>query len=168
MKKIIIMMLAFMPLTMFAQKFGHVDTQAIMQSLPELAKVRGELEAKATEYENELKAMQEELQNKADAYDKAKATMSQTQQQEKETELQGIYQKIQQAYQDNQQAMQKLQQEKMEPIQAKVITAIKNVQEKGGYVYIMDMQALAGTVFINTKLSTDVTKDVQAEIKNIK
>ena len=36
--------------------------------------------------------------------------------QQKEQELQGLYQKIQQTYQDNQQALQKAQQEKMQPV----------------------------------------------------
>ena len=41
------MLLAFMPMAMMAQtaKFGHIDTQSIMQSMPEFIKARGELEA---------------------------------------------------------------------------------------------------------------------------
>ena len=105
MKKIILMLLAFMPMAMMAQtaKFGHIDTQSIMQSMPEFIKARGELEAEQKQYENELQAMQKELQTKAEAYEKDKATMNATTQQTTEQSLQEMYQKIQQAYADNQQ-----------------------------------------------------------------
>ena len=64
MKKIIIALFAVLGVatSVSAQKFGHVDTQAIMQSLPEVTKANGELQATAQQYENELKTMQDEIQ----------------------------------------------------------------------------------------------------------
>ena len=154
------------PLTVFAQKFGHVDAQAVMQSLPEFIKARGEIEALSKQYENDMKAMQDEIQRKSDEYDKSKSTMNATQQQEAETNLQQMIQKFQQAYQDNQQALQKAQQEKMQPIMNKIMTAIKNVGKDGGYVYIMDIST--GIPYISDTLSKDVTNDVKAEMNKLK
>ena len=151
---------------MFAQKFGHVDAQAVMQSLPEFIKARGEIEALSKQYENDMKAMQDEIQRKSDEYDKSKSTMNATQQQEVETNLQQMIQKFQQAYQDNQQALQKAQQEKMQPIMNKIMTAIKNVGKDGGYVYIMDIST--GIPYISDTLSKDVTNDVKAEMNKLK
>ena len=59
MKKVFLMLMLFAPMVAFAQKFGHVDTQAIIQSLPEFARANGEIEAVGKQYENELKASQE-------------------------------------------------------------------------------------------------------------
>ena len=154
------------PLTVFAQKFGHVDAQAVMQSLPEFIKARGEIEALSKQYENDMKAMQDEIQRKSDEYDKSKSTMNATQQQEVETNLQQMIQKFQQAYQDNQQALLKAQQEKMQPIMNKIMTAIKNVGKDGGYVYIMDIST--GIPYISDTLSKDVTNDVKAEMNKLK
>ena len=154
------------PLTVFAQKFGHVDAQAVMQSLPEFIKARGEIEALSKQYENDMKAMQDEIQRKSDEYDKSKSTMNATQQQEVETNLQQMIQKFQQAYQDNQQALQKAQQEKMQPIMNKIMTAIKNVGKDGGYVYIMDITA--GIPYISETLSKDVSAEVKAELNKMK
>ena len=39
MKKLIVMLMMMAPVAVFAQKFGKVNTQTIMQSLPELSKV---------------------------------------------------------------------------------------------------------------------------------
>ena len=110
MKKFIIMMMLFAPMAVMAQKFGHVDSQSIMTTLPEIAKINGELQATAQQFENELKAMQEEFQRKVDEYDKAKATMNATTQKETETSLMEMQQKIQQTYAQNQQELQKQQQ----------------------------------------------------------
>lgn len=109
MKKLVLMLMLMAPLATFAQKFGTVNTQTIMQALPEIAKINGELEAQSKTYQNDLKSMQDEPQRQSDAYDKAKSTMNATAQQQKEQELQTLYQKIQQTYQDNQQALQKKQ-----------------------------------------------------------
>lgn len=164
MKKLIVMLMMMAPVAVFAQKFGKVNTQTIMQSLPELSKVNGELEATAKQYENELKSMQEELQRQSEAYEKAKSTMNATTQQQKEQELQGLYQKIQQTYQDNQQALQKAQQEKMQPVLNKVRNAIQNVGNTGGYTYIFEEGA---AVYTGTSVE-DVTSKVQSELTKMK
>ena len=121
------------------------------------------VEAAAKQYDNDLKAMQEELQRKAEEYDKTKSTMNETKQKETEQNLMTLQQKIQQAYQDNSQAMQKLQQEKISPITDRLINAIKAVGKAGGYVYIMDVTS--GVPYISETLSKDVTAEVKAELQ---
>lgn len=169
MKKLVLMLLMCVPFAAFAQttpKFGHVNSQAIMQSLPEFIKANGELEAQAKQYENDMKAMQDEIQRKQDDYQKNASTMNATTKTEKEAELDQLMQKFQQAYQDNQQALQKAHQEKIQPIMTKIMTAIKNVGKNGGYVYIMDISG--GIPYISDTLSKDVTEEVKAEINKLK
>ena len=167
MKKLVLMLLMFAPLATFAQqKFGHINAQEVMSPMPEFIKARGEMEAKAKQYENDLKAMQDELQRKSQEYDKNKSTMNATKQQETETELNNLYQKYQQALQDNQQSLAKEQQDKMQPITTKLVNAIKAVGQAGGYVYIMDTSA--GIPYISTTLSKDVTADVKAQLNKMK
>ena len=113
MKKVILMLMLFAPLSIFAQKFGHIDSQALISSLPEAIRVQGELEALGKQYEAELTSMQNELQRKAEEYDKTRSTMNATKQAETEQSLQEMYNKIQQAASDNQQAFNKAQQEKL-------------------------------------------------------
>ena len=152
------------PVAVFAQKFGHLDSQALIQSLPEAIKVQSELEAQGKIYENDLKAMQDELQRKAEEYDKTKSTMNATKQAETEKSLNDMYNKIQQTAQDNQQAFNKLQQEKLGPILNKVRDAIEQVAKSGGYVYIME-KAAGQPLYINEALSKDITAEVKAKLK---
>ena len=167
MKKLVLMLLMFAPLATFAQqKFGHINAQEVMSQMPEFIKARGEMEAKAKQFENDLKAMQDELQRKSQEYDKNKSTMNATKQQETETELNNLYQKYQQALQDNQQTLSKEQQEKMQPITTKLVNAIKAVGKAGGYVYIMDVSS--GIPYISDTLSKDVTAEVKAQLNKLK
>ena len=162
MKKLLLMLLVFAPMTMMAQKFGHVNASEVMQALPEFAKARTEIETLQKQYEADLKSMQDELQKKGEAFEKEQATLPENIKQRRQQELEEMYQKIQQSYQDNQQALAKAQQEKLSAIQTKVLEAIKQVGEAGGYVYIMDIAA--GIPFISSTLSKDVTAEVKAKL----
>ena len=161
MKKLVLMLMLLAPMTMMAQKFGKVNTQTIMQALPDVAKANGELEALQKQKDNELKAMQEEFQRKADEYQKGASTMNATAKQQKETELQELQQKIQQAYQDGQQELQKKSNELMQPIVAKVRAAIDAVGKAGNYTYIFE----EGAAIYTGSNVVDVTKEVQSKIK---
>lgn len=166
MKKLILMLMLFAPMSMFAQKFGHLNSQQVMNDMPEFVKARGEIEATAKQYENDLKAMQDELQRKAGEYEKTKSTMNATKQKETEDELMKLNEKIRTAYNDNSQALQKAQQEKMQPITAKLVNAIQAVGKAGNYVYIMDITS--GIPYISQTLSEDVTAKVKAELAKTK
>ena len=148
--------------TATAQKFGHVNTQEIIQAMPEFTTARTEIEQLTQQYEADLKSMQEELQKKAEAFEKESATLPANIKDRREKELNDLYQRIQQTYQDNQPALAQAQQEKMQGIQTKVLDAIKTVGQEGGYVYIMEVGA--GIPYISTTLSTDVTAQVKAKL----
>lgn len=165
MKKFLVAVLMFAPMAAFAQKFAHVNTQEIIQLMPEYTKAKGEIDALTKQYEDDLKSMQDEMQKKAADYEaelKKNPEMPQNIKERREKELQDMYQKIQQTYQDNQQALAKEQSEKMQAIQTKVIDAIKQVGQAGGYVYIMDIAG--GVPYISSTLSTDVTAEVKKKL----
>jgi len=148
--------------TASAQKFGHVNTQEIMQAMPEYEKSRTELEALAKQYEADLKSMQDEFQKKFEDYQKNGTTLPDNIKQRREQELQDMDNKIRQSYQDNQQALAQAQQEKMQAITTKVLDAIKQIGQAGNYVYIMEMGA--GIPYISTTLSEDLTAQVKGKL----
>ena len=162
MKKLLFMLMMLAPMAAFAQKFGHVNSQEVIQAMPEFTKARTDIEALAKQYDAELKDMQEEIQKKAEALEKEQATLPANIKQRREQELQDMYQKYQQSAQDNQQALAKEQSEKMQAITTKVLDAIKAIGQAEGYVYIMDIAG--GIPYISTTLSTDVTAKVKAKL----
>ena len=153
MKKIIFaaIMMLLAPLTMSAQKFGHFNSTELVPLLPEYVL--------AKQYEDDLKRMQDELQKKGEEFQKEQANLLDNVRQRRQAELEDLYQRMQQSVQDNQQAYQKAQAEKMQAISEKVLGAVKQIGEAGGYVYIMDVSQ--GIPFINSKLSTDITPELK-------
>lgn len=161
MKKFIIAALLVLPMTMFAQKFAHVNTESVITVLPEYTKAMEEIQKMSKDYEEEFGRMQAELQTKSEELEKNPPTIE-TIKQRKEQELQELYQRMQQFGTTAQQDINKAQQEKMKPILAKVQNAIKELGTAGGYVYIMDTSS--GIPFINETLSTDITAQLKAKL----
>ena len=162
MKKLLLLILLIAPIGVFAQKFGHFNSADIIQLMPEYKTAQTELETLQKQYEDDLKRMQDELQKKIAAYEKESANLLDNVRQRREAELQDLNQRIQQSYQDNQMALQKASQEKMQNISNKMLTAIKEIGQAGGYVYIMDVTA--GVPYISTTLSTDVTAELKKKL----
>ena len=148
-------------MSVFAQKFGHVNSETIIKALPEYTKAMEDIQKMSKDYEDELTRMQSELQTKSEELEKNPPTVE-TIKQRKEQELNDLYQRMQQFYQTSQQDLNKAQQEKMQPIITKVQNAIKEVGVSGGYVYIMDTSS--GIPFISETLSTDVTNTVKSKL----
>ena len=167
MKKLLLMLMLCAPMTMFAQKFGHLDSQALLQSLPEATAIQNKLQAKGKEYQKQIEDMQAELQRQAEAYDKAKSTMNATKHAETEKTLQDLYNKIQQTAQDNQKAFNEEQQKQLGPVLEKVRNAIAAVAKTGGYTYIME-KAAGQPIYINEAISKDVTAEVKAQLAKMK
>lgn len=162
MKKLILMLMLCAPMGVFAQKFGKVNTQVVVQSLPDYAKAQGEMAALSKQKENDLKSMQDELTRKYQEYDKSKSAMNPTKQKETEEELQGLNAKIQQAYQDAQKELSEKNNALLEPILTKVQNAITAVGKAGGYTTIFEI-GTSGVVFFGDNVK-DVTEEVKAKV----
>ncbi len=161
MKKLLLVALLLVPMSMMAQKFGQINRQEIIKAMPEYTKANTELETLAKQYDADIKSMQDELTKKNDAYEKEKASLPDNIKQRREQEMQEMYQRIMQSNQDNQQALQKAQTDKMAPILTKLNGAITSVGQTGGYVFIIDEGSMA---YISTTNVTDVTAAVKAKL----
>lgn len=161
MKKLILLLLAFAPLSVFAQKFGVVNQGDIVQAMPEYTQAQTDLQNESKTFDDELKRMQDELQKKAEAFDKEQATLPDAIKTRRQNELQEMYQKIQQYAQDAQQQMQASEQEKMATISEKLQKAIEEVGANGGFTAIF----MEGSMpFISKTLCTDVTAQVKTKL----
>ena len=151
-----------LPLSLFAQKFGHFNSADIIQLMPDFKNSQAELQKLQSQYEADLKTMQDELKRKATAYDAARDSLPENIRTRREQELNDLSNRIQTTFQDNQTTLQKTSQEKMQAIADKVKAAAKAVGEAGGYVYIMD--TTAGIPYISATLSKDVTADIKSKL----
>lgn len=158
----ILTLLVVLPMSVFAQKFGHFNSTDIILYMPEYAAAQSKLQAQAKVYEDQLQEMQDELKLKADAYDKEKATMTDTQKQEREKELTAKNEIMQNYYQQSQKELEKAQQEERSKLSDKINQAIEEIGKTGGFVYIMD--TTAGIPYISKTLSVDVTEQLKKKL----
>lgn len=138
-KKLILVLAVMVPMSVFAQKFGVVDVDAIMQAMPETAAAQEQLNESSKKFENEFTKLQEELQK---LYTEFQAIQDDpdTPQSIKERRMQEIQTRAANVDNFRQTASRDLQQQNeqlMAPIQQKLIEAIKSVGQDGAYTFIL-------------------------------
>lgn len=60
-KKLLLAIVVALPSMAFAQKFGVVNAQPIIEAMPDMTEARTALEAASKKYEDEFKNLQEEF-----------------------------------------------------------------------------------------------------------
>ena len=162
-KKIALILLLIAPMSLFAQKFGHIKTQEILTVMPEYTKAQTDIQTMQQQYEDEMKRLGEELNKKFTAYQQEQANLPKNIQERRQKELQELNERGMQMQQDAQQQLQQSWMQMLEPIAKKIDDAIKAVGQEGGYIYIFDLNATQ-IPFINETQSTDVTSAVKAKL----
>ena len=162
-KKIALILLLVLPMSVFAQKFGHVKTQEILTAMPEYTKAQTDIQTMQKQYEDEMKRVSDEFTKKYTAYQQEQANLPKNIQERRQNELQELSERGMQMQQDSQQQLQQSWMQMLEPIAKKIDDAIKAVGQEGGYVYIFDLNATQ-IPFVNESLSTDVTGAVKAKL----
>ena len=162
-KKIALILLLIAPMSVFAQKFGHIKTQEILVAMPDYIKAQTDIQTMQKQYEDEMKRAQDEFNKKFTAYQEEQANLPKNIQERRQKELQELSQKGMQMQQDAQQELERSWMSMLEPIAKKIDDAIKAVGQEGGYVYIFDLNATQ-IPFVNETLSTDVTGAVKAKL----
>ncbi len=137
-----ILLLAFVALLgmtdAVAQKFGHLDAQDILLTLPERAEAQTSIEAAAAEYETEVSRMQSELETKFADYQAKAATWPDAIRQQKERELQQLDAGLQEFGMTIQNDLAQMEQQLLAPMIQRVRDAIEAVGKEQGFTYIFD------------------------------
>lgn len=160
MKKLIIAALIALPMSVFAQKFAHVNVNEVITAMPEYTTAQNEMQTTSKQYEDEYNRIQDELRTKFEDYQKNAQTLPEAVRTRRETELQDLQNRLQQYAQTSQEELQKLEAQKMGAIQEKMMKAIQEVGAEGSYTYIHNAASL---LYIGTS-STDVTSQVKAKL----
>lgn len=162
-KKIALLLLLIAPMSVFAQKFGHIKSQEILTAMPEYTKAQTDIQTMQKAYEDDIKRASDELSKKYTAYQEEQANLPKNIQERRMKELQDLNERGMQLQQDAQQELQKAWMELLEPIAKKIDDAIKAVGQEGGYTYIFDLNA-TNIPYVSETLSTDVTGAVKSKL----
>jgi outer membrane protein len=160
MRKILFaVLLLFTSLSINAQlKIGYVDSDTIMEKLPDAKDAQTRLDALIAEWQEELRRMENEWQTKYDDYEQRKLIMSDQKRAETEKELVSLENKItsyrQQKFGPTGELFKK-QTEIMEPIQNKVFNVIQEVAEEQELDFVFDRSG--DIIFLYAKPEYDIT-----------
>lgn len=149
-------------LSMNAQsKVAHINTQELVQAMPDYKNAKSELEKLAKTYETDIQAMATELQNKANQYAAEESTKTKEENEKRKQELLGMEQSIRQYQAQAQQDVQKKEIELTNPIFEKAKNAILKVGNSQGFDYVLDSNLGQGVIMANGK---DLLADVKSEL----
>lgn len=162
-KKIALILLLIAPMSVFAQKFGHIKSQEILNIMPDYTKAQNEIKAEEKQYMDEIQRASDELNKKYAAFQEEQANLPQNIKDRRMKELQELNEKGMQFQQDAQQQLNQSWMQKLEPIAKKIDDAIKAVGQEGEYVYIFDLNS-TNIPYVSETLSTDVTGAVKAKL----
>ncbi len=152
---------ALVSMTSYAQKFGTVDLQAVMNDMPETAVLEKELADRSTKFQTEAKKMEDEMQAKYQSYIEQRDSLDDVTRQMREEELQTLSNRAQQYQQATYTQIQQYQQQQMALIQEKLFKAVKAVGDREKYLAIFPVND--ATYFSPTE-TTDVTPVVKKEL----
>ena len=144
-------------------KFAHINSDELLQALPEYDTASAHLEKYRQELINYLDVMQVELNNKSEAYNKDSKNLTDLVRQAKEQELIDLNRKIQEYQQNAQEQYQNKQAELFQPIYQKVDKAIKDVGKENGFIYVFDVSK-GSILYFDTTKSTDIMALAKAKL----
>lgn len=142
-------------------KIAHIDSKAVIDSMPEYKKAVKELEEVQTSAYTELEEMQKEMQTAYQKYMARKKELSEPMQRFEEERLGKMEQKLNARQQELEQEIQIISQELNAPILQKVQDAIKSVCEEKKIAYVLDKSA---TLYAGGE---DITKVVADKLKTM-
>lgn len=163
MKKLVILFFMLAPVSLFAQKFGYVNSAEIIQVMPEYAKALTEIEKLSQQYTADFESMRTEFEKKGTEFEKMQQdSVPENILKRRYEELMQMQERLQAYSQEVQMNLQHAEQEKLIEIQKILQGALDAVGNEGGYVCVFDVAG--GIPFINKSLCEDVTKKVRAKL----
>ena len=129
-------------------KVAHINTQELVEAMPEMQSAKSELEKLAKTYETDIQAMATELQNKIKQYDGESATKTDEENGKRLQEVQGMEQSIRQYQTQAQQDLQKKEFDLLKPITEKAKNAILKVGKAKGFDYVLDASQGQGIIML--------------------
>ncbi len=144
MKHLVLFFVVLISLSTFSSaqlKIGYIDSDTIMDKLPDVQDARQKIDALIQEWQTELRQLENQWKSKFDDYEKRKLIMTDQTRTEVEAELVKLENDIAQfrdkKFGTNGELFQK-QDELMKPVQNRIFNAIKLVAEEENLDFVFD------------------------------
>ena len=151
-----------MAFALHAQKFGHVTSELLLQSMPEYDSAQTKLQELQQHYELEIERIQVEINKKIEEFNQNEATMSELIKEAKASEVQELQMRLQNYSQTAQQDLQQQSQIVIQPVMEKARGAIDEVAKEHGLIYVFDISQ--GNPVYTSEESLDMVPLVKAKL----
>lgn len=163
-KKFLLAICLAVPVALCAQtvKFGTVDVESIIPSMPEYTQANAQLQEAANKYQNEYKTLQDEINKKMAEYQQLidDPNTPKSIKDRRIQELQEMDERSKQFMETAQQDLQRQNQQLMAPIQEKMVNAIKQVGADNGFTMLFPV----GMSLYDSPEVVDATPLVKAKL----
>ena len=163
MKRILITLslAAIVAIGSYAQKYAFVDTDYILNNIPSYKAAQGDLDELSKQYEEEIKAMYEEIDKLYREYQAEKVLLTEEMRGKREEQIvtkERESKKLQNDYFGQEGLLFKKREELIKPIQDEVYNAIKEIANESGYAAIFDTASGPSLIYTNPRY--DVSDEV--------
>lgn len=159
-KKLLLALILSIPSMVFAQKFGVINTEALIAELPQVQEVQATIDASSQRYQAEFQKLKSEFDKKYTEFQQLDNGTPQVIRERRLQEIQELDQKINQFRKTVTEDLQRQENELMEPIRNNVMAAIQNVGIDGDFIIIFENTP---TVYTRSDV-VDVTPLVKAKL----
>jgi len=156
MKKIILISIGLLMMSTlsFAQKYACVDTEYILNKIPNYKSAQEQIEKISAQYQKEVEDGYRNLDEMYKTFQAEKALLTDAMKKKREDEIiskEKSVKALQQKYFAPEGDLAKKREELMKTIQERVFNAIKNFADDGGYATIFDLSNNASMIYVNTR-----------------
>ncbi len=162
----LIVLLATIGITAHAQKFGYMNSTAILSEMPEVKQADANMEALQKQLQKKGQQMVQDYQTKVQGLQQKEQAgeLSPKQIEDEAKKLEAEQQKIASFEQDMMKQIGDKRNTLLKPIFDKVEAAIQSVAKENGYNYIFDTNATQGRVILYADDNNDVTALVRSKL----
>lgn len=156
MKKIILILaiILFCGFNVNAQKIGYVDTDYILNSIPEYKAAQTELDKLSVDWQKEIEAKYNEIDKLYKAYQADAILLTDDMKKKRENEIINKEKEVKELQKQRfgvDGELFKKRQELVKPLQDKIYSAVKAVAERSGLAIIIDKAGQVAILYANTK-----------------
>lgn len=143
-KKSLVVALALIGTSVFAQKFGYVDSNELMLGMPERKKAEADLQAYAQQLQQQLQTMSAEFEAKVSEYQQKETSYTEVIKKTKLKEITDLESRIKEFQITAQNDLKDKEEELLMPMVEKIKKTIADFAKENKYSYIFD--SAAGTL----------------------
>lgn len=161
MKRLIIIALLALPMSVFAQKFALVDMEYILKNVPAYERANEQLNQISKKWEGEVEAILQEVEAMYKKYQSEVVFLSDAQKQKTEEAIMSKEKEasdLKKKYFGSEGELFKKRQSLMAPIQDEIYNAVKDISDQKGYQLVLDRASGGSIIFASPKI--DISDEI--------